>query len=176
MEDGGYTNSRSNIGDYARRQEEDMMTKILSAMKSVAPDLIYHVGKAKRMRRKIIMKRICPELMPIWANAATIVSPVTNSKQSHTSAYPQVDWGSVNKRFLQNNSVPTLQPNHGCSNDPSFYLDVHESSDYGYHAQSIWFHLANIDVISVPENVFHGYVYEDGVRESERGEGGFCRN
>ena len=156
--------------------EDVFLTKVLSLINFLAPSSIYNAKKAKRRRMRRTTKKVCPELMSIWANAATIVSPSTNSKQSATSiSFPKVDWRSVNKRFLQNIPAPTLQPVLGCSNDPSFYEDVRERSDYGNYRNlgsnftkpnpfgAVSGYLTDLGVIAVPDEVFYGHVYEDGV-------------
>ena len=117
------------------------------------------------------------ELIQIWRNASDLVSPVssTNSDANQPPQYPKVDWRTVNKRFLQNIPAPTPQPILGCSSDPSFYQSVHESNDYGYRRNlgskftkpnpfgAISGYLTDLGVIAIPEEVFHGHVYQDGV-------------
>ena len=123
-----------------------------------------------------MQKLVDSELFHIWNNVSDIVQPSAPSTKHTTNLqYPTVNWSTINKRFLQNIPVPTLQPILGCSSDPSFYQDVHERSDYGYHRNlgskftkpnpfgSISGYLTNLGVIPVPEEVFHGHVYEDGV-------------
>ena len=124
--------SRSKMMSTTSSPSMDVISKILTAMKSVAPNLVYCVRKAKKIRRKKVMKRICPELMDIWDNAATIVTPAaTNSRQSHTCTFPRVDWQSVNKRFLTNIPSPVPLPMFGCSADPADYENVYGRNDFG---------------------------------------------
>ena len=119
---------------------------------------------------------IHPELIQVWRNVDDIVqSPVSTIKHSPDVHYPTVDWSVVNKRFIQNIPTPTLLPILGCSNDPSFYEDVHERSDYGYHRNlgskftkdnpfgAISGYVTDAGVITVPKEVFHGHIYQDGV-------------
>ena len=122
-------------------------------------------------------KTIHSDLFQIWRNVHDIVEPpVSAIKDNSDLHYPTVDWSVVNKRFIQNIPTPTLQPILGCSEDPSFYQDVHERSDYGYHRNlgskftktnpfgAISGYVTDAGVIAVPTNeVFHGHVYQDGV-------------
>ena len=116
------------------------------------------------------------ELFQIWRNVFDIVQPpVSNIKDNSNIHYPTVDWSSVNKRFLSNIPVPTPQPCHGCSEDPAFYETVYERTDYG-HRQNMGSkfskpnpfgvvsgYITDAGVIAVPNEVFHGHVYQDGV-------------
>ena len=87
----------------------DMRKKLLIAMMSLAPNSIYHADKAKRRRKKRLMKMVHPLLRSIWTNCASIVSPVTPTNcVSYNSIYPSVDWKVVNKRFLSNVPTPTF--------------------------------------------------------------------
>ena len=120
------------------------------------------------------MKKVHPELVAIWTNAATIVSPATYYMQSATSYFPNVDWKSVNKRFLSNIPVPSSLPIYGCSINPDDYEDVYERSDYGglmnkgsrftgdFPFGSELGFVTDAGAISVSEEVFHGYVYKVG--------------
>ena len=76
-------------------QSKDEFSKLLSTISSVAPSLIYDRRKAMRKRRKRSNKKICPELLSIWSNAATIVSPATSSTQSATSYFPTYDYSGI---------------------------------------------------------------------------------
>ena len=153
---------------------EDSFSTLLSTISSVAPSLIYDRKKAMRKRRKRSYKKICPELLPIWSNAATIVSPVVNTNRSATSHFPSVDWKSVNKRFLSNIPLPSSLPIYGCSINPDDYEDVYERSDYGglmnkgskftgdFPFGSELGFLTDAGPVNVPEEVFHGYVFQPG--------------
>ena len=120
--------------------EQDVITttdmfiaKMISIVSSLAPSHIYDAKRAQRKRRKQIRKKVDPELRTLWINAASIISPITSTEMSANLSYPTVDWSTVNKRFISNIPTPSLQPIFGCSEDPKFYEDVFERSDYGYH-------------------------------------------
>ena len=121
-------------------------------------------------------KFVHSELFQIWKNVSDIVQPSAPATESDNNLlFPQVEWINVNKRFINNIPTPTLQPVLGCSEDPSFYEDVHKRSDYGYHRNlgvkftkpnpfgAISGYLTDAGVITVPNDVFHGYVYQEGV-------------
>ena len=57
--------------------QDDFVTAMSAAIRTIAPELRYSSVKAKRKRRKAKMKRVHPELRRMWINAATIVSPVS---------------------------------------------------------------------------------------------------
>ena len=149
-----------------------MITKLLDAMKSLAPSYIYDPKKAKKKRMMKMKKGICPDLLSIWTNATTILSPVQRSIPSSAVQYPTVDWSTVNKRFVANIPTPTPQPCHGCSEDPQFYETMYERSDYGnmmnigskftndFPFGSVLGFLTDAGPISVPNHVFHGHVYD----------------
>ena len=152
---------------------EDMMIKqLIAAMMTLAPSSIYDKKKAIRKRKKRMTKMISPELLSIWDNAATIVSP-SNSKLSSTfSSFPSVDWKSVNKRFLTNIPSPTSIPIHGCSSNPDDYEDIFQKNDYGgmqnlgskftseFPFGSELGYLTDAGPVGVPNEVFHGYKYQ----------------
>ena len=130
---------------------EDSFSTLLSTISSVAPSLVYDRKKAMRKRSN---KKICPELLPIWSNAATIVSPVISSNRSTTSYFPTVDWRSVNKRFLSNIPLPSSLPIYGCSINPKFTGDFPFGSELGF--------LTDAGPVNIPKDVFHGYTYKPG--------------
>ena len=153
---------------------EVMMTKVLAAISNLAPFSIYDRKKAMRKRRKRRRKMICRELFSIWSHAATIVTPANNAVQSVTNSYPTVDWKSVNKRFLTNIPSPVPLPVLGCSQDPADYEDVYQKNDYGgmqnlgskftreFPFGSALGYLTDAGAVRVPDDVFHGYVFEVG--------------
>ena len=150
------------------------ISRVLAAISSIAPSSIYDKKRAMRKRRKRMKTMICPELFPIWSNAASILSPVTNSMQSSTSSFPNVDWKSVNKRFLSNIPSPTSLPIHGCFSSAEDYEDVFQKNDYGgiqnlgskftrdFPFGSELGFLTDAGPVSVPNDVFHGYTYQPG--------------
>ena len=154
---------------------EVMMNKVLAAINTLAPSSIYDRKKAVKKRRQRMKKLICSELFSIWDNAATILSPVSYSKQSSaTTSYPIVDWKSVNKRFLTNIPTPVSLPILGCSPTPDDYEDVLEKSDFGgmrsigskfereFPFGSELGFLTDAGPVNVPKDVFHGYTYQPG--------------
>ena len=150
------------------------ISRVMAAISSIAPSSIYDKKRAMRKRRKRMKTMICPELFPIWSNAASILSPVTNSMQSSTSSFPNVDWKSVNKRFLSNIPSPTSLPIHGCFSSAEDYEDVFQKNDYGgiqnlgskftrdFPFGSELGFLTDAGPVSVPNDVFHGYTYQPG--------------
>ena len=150
------------------------ISTVLAAISSIAPSSIYDKKRAMRKRRKRMKTMICPELLPIWSHAATIVTPANNAVQSVTNSYPTVDWKSVNKRFLTNIPSPVPLPVLGCSQDPADYEDVYQKNDYGgmqnlgskftreFPFGSALGYLTDAGAVRVPDDVFHGYVFEVG--------------
>ena len=67
------------------------VAKLLDAIKSLAPSYIYDPKKAKKKRMMKMKKGICPDLLSIWTNATTILSPVQRSIPSSAVQYPTVD-------------------------------------------------------------------------------------
>ena len=153
----------------------DMMMKVLTAMKLLAPSSIYDRKKAMKKRKRRMKRTICPELFSIWEYAATIFSPRdANSKQSVTPTYPTVDWKSVNRRFLTNLPMPSPLPIHGCSPNPDDYRDVFCTSDFGGmqnigakfdrefpFGNALGF-MTNNGAVGIPNDVIHGHVYQVG--------------
>ena len=150
------------------------LTNLIASINNLAPANTYDARRSKRKRRRKIMKKVHPELVAIWTNAATIVSPATYYMQSTTSYFPNVDWKSVNKRFLSNIPVPSSLPIYGCSINPDNYEDVYERSDYGrlmnkgsrftgdFPFGSELGFVTDAGAVRVPDEVFHGYVFEVG--------------
>ena len=167
--------SRSELMSSTYGPSMDMMTKVLTVMKSLAPSSIYDRKKAMRKRRKKMKKTICRELLSIWTNAATIVSPDNDPKQStSSSSFPSVDWKNVNKRFLTNIPSPVQLPLHGCSQNPDDYEEKFEKSDYGnlhnigskftrdFPFGSTLGFPTSVGAVGIPDKIFHGYVFEVG--------------
>ena len=90
----------------------DVFSNLPSTISSVAPFSIYDQDKAKRRRRKRSKKMICPELMSIWRNAATILSPVNITKKSITTSSYHMTVGL---------STPIPLPIHGFFEDADGY-------------------------------------------------------
>ena len=164
--------------DFSVAKSEDDFSTLLSTISSLAPSLVYDRKKAMRKRRNRKKKMICPELYSIWSNAATILTPVSSSMQSvttsTTSLHPTVDWPSVNKRFLNNIPTPVSIPIHGCFPNSEDYEDVFVKNDYGGmqnigskfvqefpFGSSLGF-LTDAGPVNVPEEVFHGYIFQPG--------------
>ena len=166
--------SMSKAKMFSSSMSEDSFSTLLSTISNVAPSLIYNRKKAMRNRRKRSKKKICPELLSIWSNAATIVSPVISSYRSTTSYFPTDDWKSVNKRFLSNIPLPSSLPIYGCSINPDDYEDVYERNDYGglmnkgskftgdFPFGSELGFLTDAGPVNVPKDVFQGYTYKPG--------------
>ena len=116
-------------------------------------------------------KGICPDLLSIWTNATTILSPVQRSTPSSVN-YPTVDWSIVNKRFLSNIPAPVQIPIHGCFENAEGYETIYERTDYGtpmnmgskftqeYPFGSALGFYTDAGPIGVPDHIFHGYKYE----------------
>ena len=100
---------------------DDFVSMMSASIKTIAPELRYSSVKARRKRRKAKMKRVHPELRRMWANAATIVSPVSKVPPAPTQVLPTVDWSQVNKRFLSNIPTPSHHSIQGCSQDEDLY-------------------------------------------------------
>ena len=153
-----------------------MTSKILHSIRSLAPIMIYSRSKSQRSRIRRMKKMIHSELFQIWRNVSDIVQPpVSSIKDNSNLRYPTVDWSVVNKRFVSNIPTPTPQPCHGCSEDPAFYETIYERSDYGYHRNMgskftnpnpfgvVSGYLTDAGVIAIPDKVFHGHIYQEGV-------------
>ena len=150
---------------------KEMMTNLLTAIQALAPNSIYNMRKAKRMRMKKMKRRICPELRTIWTNVSAILSPSQKSTTT-SSQYPCVDWTVVNKRFISNIPSPSPQPVHSCSQDEAIYHDKTYFEAGGTRQVvkatftkpnpfgTIPGYLTNQGVIAVPlDNSFHGYTW-----------------
>ena len=149
----------------------DLMSKLLTAMKSLAPNSIFLAEKSKKRRKRKLMKKVHPELRVVWQNFGNIF-PSQSDDDKESSIYPQINWSIVNKRFLSNYPSPSPQPIHGCSESPEFYQDVMHRSDYGYMTNlgskfrkefpfgSSLGYKTSAGAVTVPCNVFHGHVYD----------------
>ena len=149
----------------------DLMSKLLTAMKSLAPNSIFLAEKSKKRRKRKLMKKVHPELRVVWQNFGNIF-PSQSDDDKESSIYPQINWSVVNKCFLSNYPSPSPQPIHGCSESPEFYQDVMHRSDYGYMTNlgskfskefpfgSSLGYKTSAGAVAVSCNVFHGHVYD----------------
>ena len=83
-----------------------------------------------------IKKVICPDLLDIWTNATTILTPIQVSSTTSSITYPTVDWSQVNVKSLANIPTPTALPIHGCSLDPNHYEKIKEMGYHGWQWRS----------------------------------------
>ena len=157
-----------------RKHEKDLfIVKMVSYIKSSAPSCTYDAKRMRTKRWRKKMKMIHPELRSLWKNVAGVLHPVNHASTNSNVGFPTVDWNKVNKRFLSNIPTPVTQPLHGCAKEPEFYEDVFERNDYGYHHNlgskfskpnpfgSVLGYLTDAGPIPVPDQVFHGYCYEE---------------
>ena len=133
--------------------------------------VVYSRTKANQRRKRRMKKNVHPELFHVWSNFSDLVSPPTLPSPPSCS-YPSVEWRSVNKRFLTNIPSPSTLPILGCSPSPEDYEDVYQPSDYGgmrntgskftreFPFGSALGFITSAGPINVPDEVFHGYVYD----------------
>ena len=148
--------------------------KLLTFMSKVAPNNVFSRQKSKRRKARKLRRLLHPELFSIWYYSGQLVAPTDVSKKSVSSPpYPEVDWSSVNKRFLTNVPTPVQYPVYGCSESADFYEEKMEMSTYGYATNegsaftktdfpfgSLPGYKTIYGVVSVPSSqVFHGYTW-----------------
>ena len=155
-----------------KAEDDKFITSMIMFIRTSSPNLVFSRSKSNKRRKRRLKKIVHSELLDVWSNFSEFVSPPKMSTPASSCSYPTVDWTKVNKRFLSNIPVPSLQPLHGCSPDPIFYEDRFERSDYGYHRNmgsqfsnpnpfgAALGYLTDAGAIGVPDCVYHGHVYD----------------
>ena len=142
---------------------------ILTFMSKVAPANVFSRRKSKRRKTRKMRRLLHPELFSIWYYSSQLISDVSK-KPAPLPPYPEVDWTSVNKRFLTNVPSPVQYPVHGCSEDDDFYMTKYVNSDFGGMTSkgsaftkeapfgTLPGYMTIYGVVGVPtDKVFHGY-------------------
>ena len=84
--------------------------------------------------------------------------------------YPEVDWSSVNSRFLLNIPCPSEFPVHRCSKDPDLYKiewrgnQIGNKSQFSFEPNPFGCDLGyntSEGIVQVPTSPFHGYVWKN---------------
>ena len=163
--------SSPSISSSSSSNQAIFIDNVLTFMSKVAPANVFSRQKSKRRKSRRMRRLLHPELFSIWYYSSQLMSDVSK-KPAPLPPYPEVDWTSVNKRFLTNVPSPVQYPIHGCSKDEDFYVTKYARSEYGGMDNkgssftkdapfgSLPGYWTNMGVINVPSgNVFHGYTW-----------------
>ena len=118
-----FTEVPASEGVFAKPEDvftKDIIMKSLEFIDSTFNDLVYNKDWKKINVRQVFddFSSVCHNALAIFRDPA---SEVPTPVKLHEVVYPSIDWTRVNTRNLTHLPIPSAQPIHGCSQDPSHY-------------------------------------------------------
>ena len=153
------------------KQAITLIDKVITFLPKIAPNLIFSKKKSGRRRKKMISKKVHPELRVLWQSFGKILPSEEDGKG--VSIYPRVDWNKVNQRMIKNIPEPGSFPVHGVSEDPDFYKMIREhnlegwppasqfhNTPYPFGHKQGYYTSAGV-IPPVFDDVIHGYIWSE---------------